>query len=77
MAANPFESPYGGQWIDVESRVHCVSNFTFQECVDALRLDGLQKTVRVAVERKMRKIARHTGRTLEFLLWLHGAEGLV
>jgi len=44
------------EWVDVESRLDCVKRFSAEDCRAALDLPGLQKTVRVAVERLLKQI---------------------
>lgn len=54
---NPFKNEFhGGYAVDVQSRLDCVRQFDLVECRAALKLPDLQKTVRVAVERRIRKL---------------------
>ncbi len=57
MKDNPFRGTYG-YWVDAESRLDCVKNFNAAECQAALKVYGLQKTVRIAIERRLRKLAK-------------------
>ena len=41
-----------------EDRIRRVAEFGIHECHAALKLSGLQKTVRIAIERRLRKIGR-------------------
>lgn len=43
---------------DVESRLAKVKDFDAETCARALKLPNLQKTVRVAIERRLRKLQR-------------------
>lgn len=45
-------------WIDADSRIEAVKNFSAQQCRDALKLSDLQKTVRLAIERRLRQLAK-------------------
>lgn len=52
-----------GKWIDtqdfdVSSRLRRVQTFSLAQCRRALSLPGLQKTVRTAVERRIRKLEK-------------------
>jgi hypothetical protein len=59
---NPFyagRAAFGGgpsYWIDVQSRLDRVRGFNTDQCHRALRVRGLQKTVRTAIERRLRKL---------------------
>ena len=60
---NPFETGrvYNGhrmQDCGVEDRIARVREFTADQCRAALALPGLQKTVRTAVERRLRALAK-------------------
>lgn len=59
---NPFfAGRYGGHetfHLVVEDRLSCVERFDADECRRALAVVGLQKTVRVAIERRLRKHIR-------------------
>ncbi len=57
MTDNPFKSTYG-YWTDAESRLHCVKSFDADQCRAALEVNGLQKTVTLALERRLRALAR-------------------
>lgn len=41
-----------------EDRIRRVAEFGIRECRAALKLSGLQKTVRIAIERRLRKVGR-------------------
>lgn len=56
MRANPF-SAGDGDYIDADSRIEKVRDFTEEECLAALKL-AIQKTVRDAIERRLRKLRR-------------------
>jgi hypothetical protein len=43
---------------DIASRVDAVKKFTIEQCRTALELDGLQKSVRTAIERRIRKLEK-------------------
>lgn len=58
-----FARRYGGRvtyHVDAESRLDCVKTFTREQCDAALRLTALQKTVRDAIFRRLRKLAKET-----------------
>ena len=60
---NPFETGqvYNGhrlQTCDAQDRITCVKEFDADQCRAALTLPGLQKTVRIAIERRLRALAR-------------------
>jgi hypothetical protein len=57
---NPFACSWapGCQDGTVEDRLHRVKGFTAPQCEAALKRDDLQKTVRLAVERRLRKLTR-------------------
>ena len=44
--------------MDVQSRLDRVARFNVATCRRALRVYGLQKTVRTAIERRLRKLAK-------------------
>jgi len=56
---NPF-SDDGGKtaWIDGDSRLYCVKNFSLEQCYAALEMRDLQKSVRLAVKRRIRKLSK-------------------
>lgn len=58
MKRSPFQcGEYGGEWVDAESRLDRVKTFDVGECRAALKLaTGLQKTVRLAIERRLRRL---------------------
>jgi len=62
MSSNPFYaySVDGRDFFHVaaDDRLRMVKDFDLEQCRAALALDGLQKTVRQAVERRMRKLER-------------------
>ncbi len=43
---------------DAQSRIACVKDFPAAQCRAALRLPDLQKTVRLAIERRIRKLGK-------------------
>jgi hypothetical protein len=53
---NPFRAG-DGDYIDAESRIEKVKDFSEEECRAALKL-AIQKTVRQAIERRLRKLRR-------------------
>lgn len=59
---NPFQSSikkFGGgftQTVDVEGRIALVKRFDAAQLESALQVPGLQKTVRLAIERRLRKL---------------------
>ena len=57
---NPFASSVhpGSQWVDADSRLECVKEFSAEQCRAALKLPDLQKSVRLAIERRLRKLAK-------------------
>ena len=59
---NPFvTSCYNGRWmgnVGADDRLDALQNFNLDECLVALKLEGLQKTVRVALERRIRKLEK-------------------
>ena len=66
---NPFETGqiYNGhrlQHCGVDDRIACVKEFDFAQCRAALALPDLQKTVRVAVERRLRALQRDLNQKL-------------
>lgn len=44
------------QHMDAESRISAVKSFDADECQAALKLKGLQKTVRQAIQRRRRQL---------------------
>lgn len=63
-AANPFfcgrKFGYGtSYYLDAQSRIYAVRNFDTEQCRAALKVAGLQKTVRIAVERRLRALAKN------------------
>jgi hypothetical protein len=42
----------------VDERLRCVERFDARQCRAALKVDGLQKTVRTAIERRLRKLSQ-------------------
>jgi len=59
MSTNPFSSNGGKTaWIDGDSRLYCVKKFSLEECKAALELSDLQKAVRIAIERRIRKLSK-------------------
>lgn len=63
-AKNPFYTgTYHGHdcfTMDAASRLDRVKNFTLPECRAALRVDGLQKAVRQAIERRIKKFEKES-----------------
>ena len=60
---NPFETGqvYNGhrlQHCDAQDRITCVKEFNAAQCRAALALPDLQKTVRTAVERRLRALEK-------------------
>jgi hypothetical protein len=56
---NPFVSErYGAgvQAYDAMSRIYMVQSFTREQCRAGLRVSGLQKTVKSAIERRLRAL---------------------
>jgi len=59
MSPNPFSNDGGKTaWIDGDSRLSCVKDFSIKQCKAALELPDLQKTVRLAIERRIRKLSK-------------------
>lgn len=54
--SNPF-STGDGDYIDAESRLEKVKDFNAEQCHAALKL-AIQKTVRLAIERRLRRLAK-------------------
>lgn len=60
-ARNPFLCPEYGrdvQTVDVAGRVEHVKHFNTAQCRAALKLPDLQATVRQAIERRLRRLAK-------------------
>ncbi len=59
---NPFLTrQYGDRWVgatDATDRVRMVTSFTAEQCAAALQVPDLQKTVKAAIERRQRKLAK-------------------
>jgi hypothetical protein len=55
-------------WVDADSRIRLVKTFGFEQCEAALKVPDLQKTVRVAVERRLRMLRRHAHRVVQEIL---------
>ncbi|EZQ18978.1 hypothetical protein CF98_00360 [Halopseudomonas bauzanensis] len=59
---NPFlTKQYGDRWtgkVTAEDRVRMVAVFGADQCVAALLVPGLQKSVKTAIERRQRKLAK-------------------
>lgn len=74
--------PFRG-YTDAESRVHAVKFFSRGECEAALKVEGLQSGVRLALERRLRKLAKvvisiqFEDHGQDFLQWGLDAEGKV
>ena len=60
MKRNPFVfKAYGGidcYYLCAEDRMRAVAGFDLAQCRAALEVEGLQKSVRLAIERRMRKL---------------------
>lgn len=61
--ANPFLSNHvpgigDAEAVDVETRLERVKNFSESQCRAALKRDGLQATVRKAIERRLRQLEK-------------------
>lgn len=60
--SNPFlTKQYGDRWLGpatVEDRVRMVAGFGAEKCAAALLVPGLQKSVKTAIERRQRKLAK-------------------
>jgi hypothetical protein len=59
---HPFAVSPKSAWIhcDVESRLALVRTFNKEQCNAALALTDMQKTVRVACERRLRKLEKNS-----------------
>lgn len=60
-ADDPFRGSYMGpniysRYIDVQNRLRCVEEMNLEELNRALQVDDLQKTVKDAIERRIRKL---------------------
>ena len=68
MDTNPFYlATYNGHATyntAADDRLSCVRGFDLAQCLAALALPDLQKTVRMAVERRQRALRRETADTL-------------
>ena len=68
MDTNPFYlATYNGHatyHMGVDDRLSCVRGFDLAQCLAALALPDLQKTVRSAIERRQRALQRETADTL-------------
>lgn len=57
---NPFTGMIPGRpdvgYVDAESRIRMVQSFSIDQCNQALHVKGLQKTVALAILRRVRKI---------------------
>jgi hypothetical protein len=56
---NPFEVDVCGtkaESVDVGSRLYAVKSFSKNDCRAALKLPDLQKTVRMAIERRLKRM---------------------
>lgn len=60
MSDNPFLGAIPGRphvgAVDAESRIHMVKSFSIEQCNRALHVKGIQKTVAVAIVRRVRQI---------------------
>lgn len=57
---NPFQRDLGGciaSIVSAAERIECVKSFTYQQCMDAAKLNGLQETVIAAIQRRIRKLS--------------------
>jgi len=70
--ANPFYArTYCGidsYWLDAESRLARVREFDSDQCLAALKVEDLQKTVRLAIECRIRRLGREAHRTVQEIL---------
>jgi hypothetical protein len=63
---NPFGSfKYGhySEWFDAQSRLDRVKEFNLPQLAAALEVPGLQKTVRTAIERRMKRLQLERDKT--------------
>lgn len=51
---NPFSTGRNTQLIDAESRIRAVESFTIPQCASALHVPRLQRTVALAILRRIR-----------------------
>lgn len=58
MRRNPFLTANDAEYVDAQSRIEMVKTFSANECRASLELSDLQKTVRLAVERRLRRLAK-------------------
>ena len=61
---SPFATGIPGsnmQYVDADSRIRAVQHFSIEECNEALHVRGLQKTVALAILRRVRKIKAEAG----------------
>lgn len=56
MIANPFVIDDESEYVDAQSRLDCVKEFSELELRGALEVRGLQKSVRVAIERRLKRL---------------------
>ena len=57
IATNPFKTSVG-YLVTADDRAHAARTFDLEECRRALKMPDLQKTVRTAIERRMRKLEK-------------------
>ncbi len=61
--SNPFRTHgQSGEAVDAVSRIDMVRSFNPFKCNAALRVPGLQATVRQAIQRRLRQLAKKRGR---------------
>ena len=60
---NPFLGPEGYGAVSVEDRMAELESFTSAECKAALKVPGLQGTVKDALERRIDRLVEHHHRT--------------
>jgi len=69
---NPFYAGTHGDidsyWFDGDSRLDRVKEFSREQCEAAFQIEGLQKTVRLAIERRIRRLGREAHRTVQEIL---------
>lgn len=54
---NPFRTE-NGEYVDADSRIEAVKRFSAEQVQVALNLPNLQKTVRIAIERRLKQLER-------------------
>jgi hypothetical protein len=59
MSRNPFQMELGGygcETVDAGGRLEAVKSFSKMDCRAALKMPDLQKTVRQAIERRLKRM---------------------